>query len=155
MTPESASVRIVVGVDGSANSVQALRVAESIATALKARVEAIACWDYPSIWAEPLALGPEDLEADAKKALSEGLAAAFGATTPANVDSKLLHAPARPSLIEASKDAAMLVVGRRGRGGFAGLLVGSVSSACISHALCPVLVVHADEYSDELLGHAS
>ncbi|ALE05642.1 hypothetical protein AL755_09375 [Arthrobacter sp. ERGS1:01] len=155
MTPESEPVRIVVGVDGSANSVHALHQAERIATALKGRVEAVTCWDYPSIWAEPMALGPEDLEAEAKTALSESIEAAFGTNTPENLDSKLLHAPARPALIEASRDAAMLVVGRRGRGGFAGLRIGSVSSACISHALCPVLVVHADEDSDDLLGHAT
>ncbi|MGA7206344.1 MAG: universal stress protein, partial [Specibacter sp.] len=55
----------------------------------------------------------------------------------------LEQGPPRQSLIEASREASMLVLGRRGFGGFAGLLMGSVSSACASHAHCPVLIVHA------------
>ena len=44
-------------------------------------------------------------------------------------------------LLQHSADAEMLIIGTRGHGGFVGLLLGSVSSACVAHALCPVLVV--------------
>ncbi|MEO6530311.1 MAG: universal stress protein, partial [Specibacter sp.] len=47
-------------------------------------------------------------------------------------------------LMEHSKSAQMLIVGSRGHGGFAGMLLGSVSSACAEHAGCPVLVVHGE-----------
>jgi nucleotide-binding universal stress UspA family protein len=45
-------------------------------------------------------------------------------------------------LLDVSTGAQMLVVGSHGHGGFAGLLLGSVSAACAEHARCPVLVVH-------------
>lgn len=70
---------------------------------------------------------------------------AFGADTPANVESRLIQGHPRPTLIEASKDADLVVVGRRGHGGFGGMLIGSVSSALVAHAHCPVLVVHSPE----------
>lgn len=67
---------------------------------------------------------------------------AFGAELPQNVTPRLVRGNPRTALIDGSKEASMLVVGRRGRGRPAGLLLGSVSSACVVHAHCPVLVFH-------------
>ncbi|GGI00286.1 universal stress protein [Arthrobacter liuii] len=134
--------RIVVGVDGSEASVEALRQAQRLATPLGATVQAIACWEYPQMYSGYVMMGIEGFEEGARKVLDEAVAQAFGAETPANVTSTLVRNRPREALIDASRDADMVVVGRRGHGGFGGLLLGSVSSAIVAHAHCPVLVVH-------------
>lgn len=132
---------IIVGVDGSASSIEALRQAQRIAGPLGARIEATACWDYPQMLTEYQVMGIDDFEERVRRTVDEALEAAFGPDLPPNVTPRLRQGSPRPTLIEASREADMLVVGRRGRGGFGGLLLGSVSSACIARAHCPVLVV--------------
>lgn len=136
---------IVVGVDGSEASVEALRQAQSLAVPLSARVVAMACWDYPPVYDGYVAVGIDDFDVRAGEILAEAVAKAFGADVPANVEPRLVQGHPRHMLIEESKTADMLVLGRRGHGGFGGLLLGSVSSACVAHAHCPVLIVHAPE----------
>lgn len=135
--------RIVVGVDGSAESVEALRQAQRLAVALGAKIEATGCWHYPQMFVGHEMTGIKGFEEQAGKLLEETVATAFGPDRPGNVRTCLLHGSAREGLIDASRDADLLVVGRRGQGGFGGLLLGSVSSACVAQARCPVLVVHA------------
>jgi nucleotide-binding universal stress UspA family protein len=133
--------KIVVGVDGSGPSVAALREAQRLAVPLGAEVEAIACWAYPNMYDTYVMMGIEQFRERTEEQLQEAVIMAFGAERPRNVHTRLVEGLARSVLIEASKAADLLVVGRRGHGGFAGLLVGSVSSACVAHARCPVLVV--------------
>ncbi|WP_120522127.1 universal stress protein [Arthrobacter celericrescens] len=137
--------RIVVGVDGSDASIEALRQARKLASALGATVEASAFWDPPHVPASYEAVGIGRFEEAADNILGESIAKAFGPQRPDNVVPRLVRGHPRNMLIEASKDADMIVVGRRGHGGFGGLLLGSVSSALVAHAHCPVLVVHAPE----------
>ena len=137
--------RIVVGVDGSEASIEALREAQRLAVPLGAKVMANAYWDYPQVYTGYVMMGIEGFEERAGEILDEAVKTAFGGDTPSNVISKLFRGHPRESLIEASRDADMVVVGRRGHGGFGGLLLGSVSSALVAHAHCPVLVVHTPE----------
>lgn len=143
MAGTDSSRKIVVGVDGSAPSVEALREAQRLAVPLGADVEAIGCWGYPNMYDTYVATGIGGFPERAAEMLQEALTTAFGPKRPRNVHTRLVEGLARSVLVEASKDADMLVVGRRGHGGFAGLLLGSVSSACLAHAHCPVLVVAA------------
>ncbi|MGO4382999.1 universal stress protein [Specibacter sp. RAF43] len=139
---------VIVGVDGSAASVEALRQGERLATALGARVEALTCWNYPSMYETPYAQVTLDLEGSARKILDGALESAFGLDWPEHLSTLVIQGPIRASLLEASRKAMMVVVGRRGFGGFKGLLMGSVSSAVAAHAECPVLVVHAAAEGD-------
>lgn len=138
---------IVVGVDGSDASVEALRQAQGLAVPLSATVVALASWDSPPVYDGYVAMGIDDFEVRAGEILQETVGKAFGAEKPANVETRLVQGHPRRTLIEASRDADMVVVGRRGHGGFGGLLLGSVSSALVAHAHCPVLVVHTPEAS--------
>ena len=136
---------IVVGVDGSEASVEALRQAQSLAVPFSATLVALASWDVPPVYDGYVAIGIDDFDVRAAEILQETVEKAFGADTPANVEPRLVQGHPRHSLIEASRDADLVVVGRRVHGGFGGLLIGSVSSALVAHAHCPVLVVHTPE----------
>ena len=141
--------QIVVGVDGSEASIEALRQAQQMALPLGAKVLANAYWDYPQVYSGYMMMGIEGFEEHAGQILDEAVRTAFGDETPSNVVPNLIRGHPRESLIEASRNADMIVVGRRGHGGFGGLLLGSVSSALVAHAHCPVLVVHTPEKQTE------
>ncbi len=147
MAPERQAL-VIVGVDGSASSVEALRQAQHVAVGLDARIEATACWDYPPMPERYEVMGIEGFEERVEHTVAAALKEAYGPELPENVTVRLRQGSARPTLIEASKEADMLIVGRRGRGGFVGLLLGSVSSACIARAFCPVLVVRGPALAD-------
>lgn len=134
--------RIIVGVDGSEASVAALRTALSLAEPLGAAVEAWTCWDVPAGYGLYLAVGIDGFEYAARQQLERALATAFGQEKPARVRGRLLRGAPASQLVKASRDASLLIVGQRGHGSF---VPGSVSMACVSHAHCPVLVVHSGE----------
>lgn len=147
--PESA--RIVVGVDGSDSSISALKWAAGLARALGCRVEAIMSWHYPTDFSYGW-VGPQpqwNPAADAEAALGEAiLQAGSGEPFPIEVTAVVRQGNPALVLVEESVSALLVVVGSRGHGGFAGLLLGSVSASVAEHAKCPVLVVRGDGSRD-------
>jgi nucleotide-binding universal stress UspA family protein len=138
--------KIVVGVDGSSGSVAAVKWARDEANLRGAALEVVAVWQYPMMTTIP-AFGalPEvaDLSAHTEKHLREILKEAdIESTSDVPVTINVTEGAAVAALISAAADADLLVVGSRGHGGFAGLLLGSVSHQCTMHARCPVVVVH-------------
>ncbi len=136
--------RIVVGVDGSEPSKQALRWAGQIAGALDAEITAIAAWHIPIGYGISGSAFPWDPAEDTTKALTEAVDEVFGPHRPIGIELLVGQGNSAEVLLDRSRDALMLIVGSRGHGGFAGLLLGSVSSSVAEHATCPVLVVHGD-----------
>jgi len=143
--PGAGEGRIVVGVDGSEPSQQALRWGAHFAAAFGARLDAVIAWEFPSSygWASvPPDWNPGQ---DMEKVLEDTVPAVFGDQPPAALHQQVREGGAARVLLEACKGATMLIVGSRGHGGFAGLLLGSVSSNVAEHASCPVLVIHGDQ----------
>jgi nucleotide-binding universal stress UspA family protein len=141
------SNRVVVGVDGSKPSHEALRWAKFMAEATGSTVEAVVAWQpMPAFsWGTvgwPTIPTDWDPAEDARLMLTAVVDEVFGPTRPEGMTLTVAEGGAAPVLIEVSGGARMLVVGSRGHGGFAGLLLGSVSAACAEHASCPVLVIH-------------
>lgn len=134
--------RIVVGVDGSESSRAALRWAQRIGTVEHAQLDVVGAWEWPSLAGAtivPLDYSPlQEIEKEVTAAVDE----VFGPDRPADLRVRAVHGGAAHVLVEASRDALMVVVGSRGLGGFMGLLLGSVSRHVAEHARCPVLVVH-------------
>jgi nucleotide-binding universal stress UspA family protein len=140
--PEGSEHTIVVGVDGSRHSVAALRWGAHQAAALAARLEAVTAWEYPASFGWSSVPADFDPVKDMQKVLSDAVGEAFGDRPPVGLELSVREGGAARVLIEASQEATMLVVGSRGHGGFAGLLLGSVSANVAEHAPCPVLIVH-------------
>jgi len=136
--------RIVVGTDGSDCAAEALRWAAHEAGLHGAGLTVVLAWGY---LAQHHVSGPEFVpgygEEDARVALAAFVQAALGEEPGVEVDERVVCDLPAPALLEASAGADLLVVGARGLGGFRGLLLGSVSQACVHHADVPVAVVRA------------
>ncbi len=145
--------RIVVGVDGSASSKTALRWAVTQARRVGVPVEAVSAWQQPVTVGYPYGWSPDIHDGDviatvAKKVLAEAVAEVAGQQDePVEIHTTVVHGRPAEVLLEAAVGAQMLVVGRRGHGTYAGILLGSVSRQCVQHATCPVLVVPRDPAS--------
>ena len=136
---------VVVGVDGSPNSIKALRIALREAGWRGVGVRAVAVWQFPVAYGLEGSVYPIDgaeLEKGARSTLDEAIADAFpDPADRAKIEGVTPAGSPSEQLITESKKADLLVVGARGHGGFVGLLLGSVSTQVVKHAHCPVLVV--------------
>jgi nucleotide-binding universal stress UspA family protein len=137
--------RLVVGVDGSSHSLDALRWAVSEARLRHATIEAIYAWRPPYVGEAggmaAAAVSWADLAAAAQEVLDNAVDPVAAEAPDVTFERRCLEGPPALTLIEESKDATMLVVGSRGHGGFLGLLLGSVAHHVAHHAPCPVVVV--------------
>lgn len=145
MTDPAKAKRIVVGVDGSSASRDALRWAIEEARLWDGAVEAVHAWSYPVMTYVPGIVPPptfarEDLEAEARHVLETTVDAVTGAAPGLLLERVVVEGSAAKLLIERSRHADMLVVGHRGYGGFTGLLLGSVAEQCAVHAGCPSVI---------------
>jgi nucleotide-binding universal stress UspA family protein len=143
--PGIGEARVVVGMDGSGHSLQALRWGARLAAMFGARVDAVAAWDYPASFGLSAVPSDWDPARDMQHVLDDSVRAVFGDHPPAGLRRQVREGGAAKVLLDASQGAVMLVVGSRGHGGFAGLLLGSVSANVAEHASCPVLVIHGDQ----------
>jgi nucleotide-binding universal stress UspA family protein len=131
--------RIVVGVDGSEHGNAALRWALDEALVHEAEIVAVFAWQMPFIGI-PGAFDREEMERMCKRFVEEAVAAIV--PEPRVPITRLVaEGDVSASLIAAAKAADMLVLGSRGRGGFTGLKLGSVSQECAQHASCPVVII--------------
>jgi nucleotide-binding universal stress UspA family protein len=145
---ESASARlpVMVGVDGSATSGDALQFALDEAALRGVGLEAVLVWTHP-LGAEPAGVHPvaydyAEARAEAERMLAEQLAGLTVRYPDVRVTREVIHSlDSARTLLELSRRAQLIVVGSRGRGGIARLLLGSVSQALVNRAPCPVGVV--------------
>lgn len=138
---------VVVGVDGSPGSIAALRFALEEARLRRATLRVVNAWSPPPFdLSAPGALLPEILDAmraAGEQTVEDALAeASDGALAGVDVERVVQEGAIAQTLVDNCGDATLLVVGSRGRGGFTGLLLGSVSQQVAQHAPCPVTIVH-------------
>jgi nucleotide-binding universal stress UspA family protein len=142
-TPEQSgkTARIVAGIDGSPASIDALGWAARQAELTDATLEIVMTWDWPPSygWAMPFPTG-YDPEGNVRRVLDSNVELLRPEHPDLRIDAQVFQGHPAPLLIEASEGADLLVVGSRGHGEFTGMLIGSVSEYCATHAACPVLV---------------
>jgi nucleotide-binding universal stress UspA family protein len=140
--------RIVVGVDSSGDSSAALAWAVEQARRCGAVLEVVTAWELPTALGAPIPL-PTGFEpaALAHAAAEEEVHEAVEGASDVPVVVTVVEGHPRAVLLEAAKNAMLLVVGRRGRSSWPGLMLGSVSEVCARQAPCPVVIVNHPDAS--------
>jgi nucleotide-binding universal stress UspA family protein len=155
---------IVVGVDGSEGSLAALRWALAEARLRGSSVRAVHAYQSPPLSATEVGMGiaggigvpamytdhseqlRQAIETEARNVIEQSLrGVATDSFEGLEIERAPVEGPAAQTLIEAGRGAELLVVGSRGRGGFVGLLLGSVSQQCALHPPCPVVILPPEQ----------
>jgi nucleotide-binding universal stress UspA family protein len=139
----SSGNRIVVGIDGSSSSMEALEWAARQAELTHAPLEVIAAWEWPTSYGWSLIPNGYDPAGDLKNTLEPLLVTLRASHPDVVVSSKIVEGHPAPALINESIGADLLVVGSRGHGEFVGMLIGSTSEHCVANARCPVVVIRS------------
>jgi nucleotide-binding universal stress UspA family protein len=148
-TSNSRAPRIVVGVDGSVDSMTALRWAIGQAELTGGTIDAVIAWELPASatgygWAPLTRAEGDEYVQIATKTLHEAISKVTGPSGNPRVRPVVRSGRPAQVLLEASAGADLLVVGSRGHGLFADMLLGSISQHCFKHAKCPVVVMRGE-----------
>ena len=132
---------VVVGVDGSQASKDAVGWAAEQAKLIGASLRAVSSWRWPNyITRVPPGVEPAK---DTAQTLDEVLAEVLGDDPGLEVTKHVIEGPPGPALLTQAEGATLLVVGAKGRAAFPGMLLGSVAEYCVRNGDCPVVVVRA------------
>ncbi|WP_374776874.1 universal stress protein [Streptomyces sp. NBC_01310] len=147
---------IVVGVDGSNHSKEAVRWAVAQAALIGGRVHAVMAWDWnrnpfanDPVAADVADAGAVTAEEAARRKLADTVTAAVGASPGVPVFRRVEQGTPAQVLVDASKEADLTVVGTRGHGGFKGALLGSVSQQVVQYSAGTVVVVREGGVEDD------
>lgn len=143
--PTQNTPRVVVGIDGSSSSLRALQWALGYASATRSQVDVVMAWELPTTlaWSAPI---PSDFDPDmsAEQMLDHVIQRERSEHPALAIDGRVVQGDPATVLESESDGASLLVVAQRGHGELVGLLLGSVSEHCVTHAHCPVLVYRDD-----------
>ena len=137
--------KVVVGIDGSPPSRAALEYAAEEASLLQADLEVVMAWDWPMAYARTPLFHESDPVGGERKDFEAAVARILKSHPEVAVTTVFTQGHPAKTLVEASKGADLLVVGSRGYGAFVGMLLGSVSQHCATHAHCPVFIHRAPD----------
>lgn len=150
LVPENANTkgdgRVVVGIDGSEHSRLAFQHALEAAAVRGKKVTTVTSWNVEVVngvvVTEPGSTEWESVDARYRTMAESAIAAARDAHPEIEVTVEVRHGRAADTLVEIAEGADLLLVGSRGRGGFRGMLLGSVSQRVLALATCPVAILH-------------
>lgn len=132
---------ILVGVDGSPSSVEALRWAAHYAELVGGEVHAVTSWRLPTTYGWIPSVADFDWAGNARDILDQAIKEALDESDAGRVRREVVEGHPASVLLRAARESDLLVVGSRGHGEFTGMMLGSVAQQVVTHATCPVLVI--------------